>query len=229
MNKLVISLRWDFLRQLRYNIIASAVVVNVLYVLILLNLPEGDYGWLAIFLIFNDPMGLGLMFVGALYLFEKSENTLQALSVTPLRTWQYLASKVISLSLVALAGSLVIAWAAYGWYFNYAAFLLGAGLSAALFTLLGISVAAYCRNFNDYLLRAVGLILPMVLPFLNFFGFTDTYLWYLLPSQGSLLLLDAAFGPVAGWKLAYALLYLLAWNAGAFLLAVRILKHQTLR
>lgn len=227
MNNLFQSIRWDFLRQIRYNIIASAVVVNVLYVLIVLNLPEGDYGWLAIFLIFNDPMGLGLMFVGALYLFEKSENTLQALSVTPLRTWQYLASKVITLTLIALAGSLVIAWAFYGWRYNYASFLAGAGLSASLFTLLGVSVAAYCRNFNDYLLRAVGLILPMVLPFLNFFGFTDTLWWYLLPSQGSLLLLEAAFGPAEGWKLAYALFYLLAWNAGAFLLAVRILKHQT--
>ncbi|MCB0553945.1 MAG: hypothetical protein KDD02_10365, partial [Phaeodactylibacter sp.] len=72
------------------------------YVLILLNLPDGQYGWLTVFLIFNDPMGLGLMFIGALYLFEKNENTLQALSVTPLRAWQYLASKTITLSLIAL-------------------------------------------------------------------------------------------------------------------------------
>ena len=229
MEKLFISLRWDFLRQLRYNIIASAVVVNLLYVLILLNLPDGQYGWLTVFLIFNDPMGLGLMFIGALYLFEKNENTLQALSVTPLRAWQYLASKTITLSLIALAGSLVIAWAAYGWRFNYVYFLLGAGLSASLFTMLGLCVAAYCRSFNVYLLRAVGLILPMVLPFLNFFGFTDTLWWYLLPSQGSLLLLGAAFEPVEAWKLAYALFYLLAWNTGAFLLAARILKNQTQR
>ncbi|MCB0568249.1 MAG: ABC transporter permease [Phaeodactylibacter sp.] len=228
MNNLAISIRWDLIRQVRYNILASAVVVNLLYVLIMLNLPEGDYDWLAIFLIFNDPMGLGLMFVGALYLFEKSENTLQALNVTPLRHWQYLLSKVLTLSAIALAGSLVIGWAAYGWWFHYGYFLPGAGLSATMFTMLGICVAVHCRTFNDYLLRAVGVILPMALPLLNYFGITESLWWYLLPSQASIILLEASFEPVEGWKLAYAFIYLAAWNVGAYLLAIRILKRQNM-
>lgn len=226
LRKLLSTIKWDFLRQLRYNIVSAAVAVNALYILLLWNLPAGQYEWLAIFLIFNDPVGMGLLFIGALYLFEKSENTLPAMWVTPLPAWQYLAAKAASLMAIALAGSLGIAWAVFGWHFNYLYFIAGAGLSASLFTFLGVSLAAGARNFNDYLLRSILVLIPAALPFLNHFGFTDTYWWYLLPSQGSIILLEASFGETQAWRIAYALVYLLAANLGAFALALRQMKRH---
>ena len=83
-----------------------------------------------------------------------------------------------------------------------------------------------CKNFNQYLLRMAGILVPTALPFLNFFEITDTLWWYLLPSQAGLLLLEAAFLPVEGWQIAYALLYLVVWNAGAFWLAVKVLGRM---
>jgi fluoroquinolone transport system permease protein len=226
MHKLLSAIKWDFLRQLRYNIISAAVVVNALYILLLWNLPAGQFGWLAIFMIFNEPVGMGLLFIGALYLFEKSENTLAAMGVTPLPAWQYLAAKTASLMAIALAGSLAIAWAVFGWHFNYLYFIAGAALSASLFTLLGVCLAAGARNFNDYLLRSILVLIPSALPFLNYFGFTDTYWWYLLPSQGSIILLEASFGEMGAWQIAYALVYLLGANLGAFPLALRQMKRH---
>jgi len=221
MHKLATAIRWDFLRQFRYNILYAAILVTLIYILILLNLPENPYREkILIFLIFNDSSGLGMFFVGALFLFERSENTLQALWVTPLPLRFYILSKTLTLAAAATLSGLVIALAVYGWHFNYLFFIAGLWLTASLFTLLGLALVASCRNFNQYLLRVAGVLVPVALPFLNFFEVTNTLWWYILPSQGSLLLLEAAFFPAEGWKVAYALTYLAVWNAGAFWLAV---------
>ncbi len=227
MQQLAVAIRWDFLRQFRYNIVYAAMLITLIYILILLNLPENPLREkILIFLIFNDPAALGMFFIGSLFLFERSENTLEALWVTPLSGLHYILSKTLTLTTVAVVCSLALALAAYGWRFQYFFFIAGIGLTASLFTLLGLSLAASCRNFNQYMLRAAGVLAPTALPFLNFFEITHTFWWYLLPSQGALLLLEAAFFPVESWKIAYALLYLAVWNAGAFWLAVRVIQNE---
>ena len=227
MQKIAIAIQWDFLRQFRYNILYAALLVTLIYILILLNLPENPFREkLLIFLIFNDPAALGMLFVGSLILYERSENTLEALWVTPLQHWQYVLSKTLTLTFLAIFSSLAMALIGYGWRFQYVYFLAGICLTASLFTLLGMAAVGSCENFNQYLLRVAGILVPTALPFLNFFEITDTLWWYLLPSQAGLLLLEAAFLPVEGWQIAYALLYLVVWNAGAFWLAVKVLGRM---
>ena len=228
MQKIAIAIQWDLIRQFRYNILYAALLVTVIYILILLNLPENPYqGKILIFLIFNDPAALGMLFVGSLILYERSENTFQALWVTPLQPWQYVFSKTLTLTLIALVSSLGMVFTGYGWDFQYLYFIAGISLTAFLYTLLGIAAVASSKNFNQYLLRVAGILVPTALPFLNFFEITQTLWLYLLPSQGGLLLLEAAFLPVEGWQIAYSLLYLMAWNVLAFMLAVRGLNKRT--
>ncbi|MCO6477977.1 MAG: hypothetical protein J5I94_15200 [Phaeodactylibacter sp.] len=227
MQKLAIAIKWDLLRQFRYNIAYAALLITLIYILILLNLPEGPYREkLLIFLIFNDPAALGMLFIGSLFLFERSENTLQAICVLPLSRGHYILSKTLTLTAIALLSALAMAIGGYGWDFRLFYFLAGIGMTATLFTLLGMAAVVPCRSFNQYLLRVSGILVPTALPFLNFFGVTDTLWWYLLPSQASLLLLEAAFLSVDGWKVAYSFLYLGAWNAGAFWLASFALRNK---
>ena len=55
MQKIAIAIQWDLIRQFRYNILYAALLVTVIYILILLNLPENPYQWkILIFLIFNN-------------------------------------------------------------------------------------------------------------------------------------------------------------------------------
>ena len=226
MKHLAFAIRWDYLRQFRYNIVYAAILVTLIYILILVNLPETPLREkLVIFLIFNDPAALGMLFIGSLFLFERSEHTLHALWVTPLSEHHYVLSKTITLSLIAVFSSLAMAMAGYGWPFNYFYFIGGIGLTATLFILLGLAAVAPCYNFNQYLFRMAAILVPTALPFLNFFEITDTLLWYVVPSQAGLLLLEAAFLPVENWQIIYSLLYLLLWNVAAFWLAVRMVKN----
>jgi len=58
--------------------------------------------------------GTTYLFAGGMILLERREGTLQGITITPLRSWEYLSSKVISLSLLALVESLVIIGFGYG-------------------------------------------------------------------------------------------------------------------
>ena len=78
------ALKWDLIRQYRYNIVGVAAFVTVVYILILFGIEWEYKDKLVVFLIFNDPAALGMMFIGSLVLFEKSEHTLEALVATPI-------------------------------------------------------------------------------------------------------------------------------------------------
>lgn len=225
MKKLLHAVRWDFIRQFRYNIAGIMAVVTALYIGLLYALPLEDPAPLLLFLIFNDPVVLGMIFIGSLVLFEKSDGTLQALVVTPLENWKYLWSKAISLTSIALLASFAMAISVYAANFNWLVLFLAVALSSVLYIFLGIIVVWHCRSFNEYIIRLAIYFIPLSLPLLNFLQITDTYLWYLFPTQATLLLLEAAFAPVAAWKIIYAFVYLILCGSAAFYTALQMFKR----
>ncbi len=229
MKRLLSALRWDFIRQMRYNIIGIMLVVSALYIALFYFLPLNDKVPLLIFLIFNDPTALGMIFIGSLILFEKGDGTLQALVVTPLQHWEYILSKAISLTTIATGASLLMALLSHGIKTNVIYLILGVALTSILFVFLGIIVVAGCRSFNQYLLRLVIYLIPLSLPLLNFTGVTDTLWWYLFPTQATLLLLEASFTSIATWKIVYSILGLLIWNVLMFYFALKIFKKDIAR
>lgn len=216
----------DLTRQYRYQVFAAAVAITIIYILILCFIPGAAQDKVVQFLIFNDPVALGMLFSGAMFLFEKNENTLEALSVTPLKAKEYLTSKVITFSCLALAASLCMAFAAWGWNFSKTTLILGVGLTASLFTLLGLGLVAGSQNFNEYVIKMGIYMLPVAFPFLNFFDVMNSYWFYLIPTQASLLLLEASRTPITNWQFVYAIIYLLIWNVFAYYWALRRLKEK---
>lgn len=206
----------DLLRQQRYHIITIAVIITVIYMLVFYFVPGASQDKVAQFLIFNDPVALGMLFTGSMFLFEQNEHTLEALSVTPLRASEYIGSKVITFSLLGLVASTCMAIAAWGWQFQFFPLLLGVTLTASLFTMLGLVLVVDSRSFNEYVIRIGIWMIPVALPLLNFFGLIKSYWFYLIPTQPILSLLEAARNPVPVWEVIYAVVYLLIWNAGAF-------------
>lgn len=229
MEKLLKALRWDFIRQGRYNIIGIMAIVTALYVGFLYFLPMADKSPLMIFLIFNDPTALGMIFIGSLVLFEKSDGTLQALVVTPLEHWQYILSKAISLTVIAIISSILIALFTHGWETNLLYLISGVGLTSLIFIFLGLIVVAGCTSFNQYMVRLVLYFIPLSLPLLNFIGITDTLIWYLFPTQATLLLLEASFYTLPGWKIAYAFVCLLFWTVLSYRFALSTFKKDIAR
>lgn len=199
---------WDLKIQARNGIVIVAIVIAALYtgLFFLLGLRGNDK--ILVALIFSDPTFMGFIFTGVLVLFEKSSNTLQALVVTPVKIWQYLFAKAVSLSLIALIICFAMVFAGHGFNLNYPSFLAATFLSSVLFIFLGFIGVAKIKTFNQYIIVIPLFIAPMLLPFLNYFEVTNSWWLYLLPTQGSLILFRGAFENISPAEIIYALLYL---------------------
>ena len=229
MNTLLNAIKWDMLRQQRYQIFAAAALLTLIYIALLRFLPLEGQNAVIITLIYSDPTSLGLLFIGAIYLFERSENTLAALAVTPLRPWHYLLSKTITLTFLAILCSIAMILAAVGTDFQPVYFVLGIGLSASLFTLLGFILASGCNTFNEYVMKMGLIMLPVALPILHLFGVFAGPWNYVIPVQAGLVLLEASLSPVALWEKAYGVLYLVAANVVSFNWAIRAYQKAILK
>ncbi|ELZ96707.1 fluoroquinolone export ABC transporter permease subunit [Haloferax sulfurifontis] len=222
-------LRWDSRLQFRYGFYAVYAIVTMLFGLGLSGLPESVRTATLVMVLFADPGFLGFYFVGALVLFEKNEGVLHALVSSPLSADEYLVSKTLSLSFIANLGALVITLFVHGSAFQPVWFLLGLGLTAGLFVLVGFVAVARFDSLNAYFLTAIVYIVPLSLPLLDHFAVVESALFYLFPTQASLVLIGAAFEATPAWELAYAVGYLLVGIGVAYVLARRAFERHIVR
>jgi len=118
-------LQFDVRFQFRHGFYYAYLFISLFYIAILRVVPEQFRVLVTTIVIFSDPSVFGFFFVGGILLLERGEKTLESLFVTPLRLHEYFISKILSLSLIAVATSLLIAFSLLGLRFNLLLLLLG--------------------------------------------------------------------------------------------------------
>lgn len=221
-------LQHDFRLLGRNNIITISVLVTAIYI--------GVFYWLSgiedtekilVLIIFNDPALIGFLFAGVMVLFEKNENTLEALSVSPATKGQYILSKSVALTIIATGCCFAMAIAGLGTHFNFIHFLMASVMTTLLFSFLGFMIVAGEATFNRYILKAVGLLIFLSLPFLGYFGICPR-LWFLwVPTQPAIGLFQTALTkntPIG--IIIYAYTALSFWIAITFYLSRKMIQKS---
>lgn len=161
----------------KYGFYFLYAALTVVYVIILFALPENWRGNAAAILIFSDPASMGLFFMGAIMLLEKSQHTPCALAVSPVRPMEYIIAKVGSLSVISLAVAAILALAAD--VDNLHIVLFGTAVSGVIFTLLAIIVATKISSLNQFILWTVPVEAVCFAPaILHLFGITPAWFRY---------------------------------------------------
>ena len=219
-------LRWEFTLLYRYKIIHISLLSVFLYFLTtqaVQSLQEQTV--VHSVLLFFDPAVIGIVFVGALVLFEKSENVLNALVVTPMKTDDYLLSKIISLTILSIISASVFMTLMVIFNqteFNLFYLLIGIVLTSVMLILLGFILVSRVQNVNGYMLGIIigflGLSFP---PLLDLFGLFENPIFYLWPTQASFILFDGVFrsSSLELWEIAYGIIYQLIWIVILYFLA----------
>lgn len=211
MKRLIATVVCDARLQIRNGFYYAAAFVAIFWTLALSRIPPDRLTlWMPVFILSNLLINT-FYFMAGLVLLEKAEGTLMAQSVTPLRTWEYLVSKVATLGFVSVCESFVIVLFGYGTAFEPMAFLLGVISSAVIFALVGFLVVIRYDSINEFLFPSFLFTLLFVPPFLSYFGLIGSWLIYLHPIQGSLLLTQAAFERIENWQWLYSLVYSILW------------------
>jgi fluoroquinolone transport system permease protein len=231
MNQLLHLLKFDFILLNKNKIITISILVTAIYVGVFKGLSYlGNMEKLLILVIFNDPALLGFLFVGVLVLFEKNENTLDALAVTPIKISNYILSKSISLTFLSIGCCLAMVIAAHGIQFHIFHFIMATILTTLIFSMLGFIAVAGLSSFNQYILRALGIILLLSVPFLSYFDVVPRYWFILFPTQPAIDLYSLSFEAKASDNnllMAYGLC--IGWIGITYTWALRAMTKQIMR
>lgn len=159
--------------QAKYGFYFLYGALTVIYIVILLAFPQSWREKAAAILIFSDPASMGLFFMGAIVLLEKSQHTPCAFAVSPVRAAEYVIAKVASLSAISLVVAAILALVA-GVDHLYIV-LPGTVISSVLFTLLGMIVATKIVSLNQFILWTVPIEVLAFVPAI-------LHLWGVLPA-----------------------------------------------
>ena len=227
MTQLKAMLKWDIILQSRYKIIHLSILSVLVYYVSLVAVPSMNTAEFKTMYLFFDPTLIGIMFVGALVLFEKTENTLQALTVTPMETRTYFFSKIISLTLLSVLSAFLFLFLAHGIHFQYFYMITGIILTSIFLILLGFILVARCNSINEYLvMMMLAFLLLFLPPLLDITGIYNNTAFYLWPSQASFLLFQGVFSSLSLNETLYALAYLCIWIVGCYYFAKKAFyKH----
>lgn len=162
----------DIKFQFKYGFYFIYAIFTIMYVSVMLFLPLEWREKAAAVLIFSDPSAMGLFFMGAIVLLEKSERVLSTIAVSPVGADEYIVSKVVSLGIIsAISGASIALSADTG---NILIVIFGVLIGSALFTLIGLIVAVNINSLNQFVTAAVPVeIIIFTPPILYLLGYDN--------------------------------------------------------
>jgi fluoroquinolone transport system permease protein len=218
MTRLTSALRLELTLQLRQKFLHAGVFSGLIWLAVLLPLPVGLRPVAEPYVLLGDVSLIVFFFIGGLVFFEKQERTISAVVSTPLRFREYLVAKLAVLVLISVFVALTVATIAHGFAYHAVPLVVGVVLGTLVMLLTGFISSLPFASVTDWFLAATVPLAVLSLPILFYAGLWPNPVLYLIPSQGPLLLLGAAFDQVtlAPWQVMYAVLYPVVCIAGFY-------------
>lgn len=172
----------------KYEIFYIYIILSVLYLCLLESIPKNARVTTAVILIFSDPAAMGLFFMGAIVLLEKSQRLESSLGVSPIKISEYVIAKVLPLLTLGVFVSLLLC--IFGNIQNIFLCMIGVALSSILFSLIGLFVASKIQTLNGFMIATVPFeIITFTPPILFLFGVIKSELWILHPGVAAIKLI----------------------------------------
>lgn len=235
MNRLLATAALESRVGLRYGVVPVAAALGAVWTLALLAVPAEAAGTVAAYLLFLDTAGFGALFAAALLLFERTEGTRSALTVTPLRAGEGVAARLAVLTALTLLIAVpMLAAALRGRFADLAQALPpvlgGVALTCLLLLTVCLAVGARSRDLSGFLLAAPLTVAPLVLvPLVHVSGILEHPLLYAVPTTAGadLIRLGAAPGSLdaSPAALAAGAVYAVAWAAAGVVAASRAVER----
>jgi fluoroquinolone transport system permease protein len=205
--------------QFKYGFYFVYTIFTFIYASLIYVFPHSWKVKAATIMIFSDPAAMGLFFMGAIVLLEKSERVLNSIAVSPVGADEYILSKVISIGFISTVVGLMIAFVADIRNIPMVAF--GIFMGSAFFTLVGLIIASNIKSLNQFIVSTVPIeIICFLPPIFYLFGYEKTFM---LIHPGCILV---RFISGNSDYLLMLTFILLIWIAAAYLIAYKNIKRM---
>ncbi|WP_131038362.1 ABC transporter permease, partial [Clostridioides difficile] len=164
----------DIKFQFKYCFYFLYLFLSIIYICIINVFPTFMREKIAIIMIYSDPAAMGLFFMGAIVLLEKSQRVLNSLAVSPVKVSEYILSKVISLGVISSIVAMFIAITLN--LDNIIISTIGTFFSSIIFSLLGLIIASKASSLNQFIVLSIPIeIICFIPPILNVLLDTKSY------------------------------------------------------
>ncbi len=221
MHNFGVLLRGEMQRLVRYKILQISFVVSLLWLGILFLIGSDHVADFVPLFIFIDVSMMTVLLVGANLFFEKQENTLKTLLITPSDFVALLASKFVSSLYLGLQSTVVIALFAVLMFDVSIAVLwliVFVLLITCVHTAIGFTFVVFVKDFNGLLAFTIFYMFlfafPSIFFMLDLLPSSAEYWLMFSPTHAGMLMINYTFGEdVAWWLLLLGALYLVVLSA----------------
>lgn len=228
-----VLLKSEFIRLYKYKIIPISFGISLLWMALLYVLgPEGALQFVGLFIAL-DASVMSILMLGASLFFEREENTLKPLLVTPVSVETIIMVKVISGIYVALQSAVLVSLfvdVAMGLSVNYGALIGLVSLIAITHAMIGFVMSMRSPDFTSLLVAIILysfiFALPPLLITLELIpGWLETILW-ISPIHDALMYMNIVFDldqalALTDWPFLISLVYLLGLSSILYLKFIR--------
>jgi len=206
-SKLMILVKGELVRLNKYGVFSISILVSFIWGVVLFLVNENVLAAILPMVLLLDATMMSVMYIGAEMHFEKSESTISTMLVSPVSNNQLVMSKVIANLIHNLFSSSLI----IGVFFIASTFevipdlgmnifllLFGVLLITATFTIAGLVLSYYQKDFTGMLVNMFTLVIFLMLPaILLMFGIIQGEFWenimLINPFQAAQELIGAGF------------------------------------
>lgn len=196
-------------------------LVNLIYIFALGYVPQEYKALVTTLLILSDPTFLGMIFVGGILLLEKNQGIPKGIGISPLGSYGYVISKVISLLVIALVTS--ISLMVTGGIEITVTKVIGILLGSSIFTMMGIIVGSYAEGTNHFIVLIVGVSSLLALPIFTFYLWRSFTVFNFMPIYAMIRLLE---GEEALQTVILSGLYLCIWLIGIGMITSKVVENK---
>ncbi len=206
-NRLWLLVKGELVRLNKYGVFSISILVAFIWGAVLFLVNEDILAGILPMVLLIDATMMCIMYIGAEMHFEKSESTISTMLVTPVTNNELVLSKVIANTIHNLVSSMLIIGVFYtagqldfivdpG--INLGLLILGVVISTATFTILGLILSYYQKDFTDMLVNMFVLVFLLMIPsILMLFGVLEGEVWekamLINPIQASQEVIRAGF------------------------------------
>lgn len=181
----------DFKFQKKYGILLIYAIFTLFYIFILKAIPSSISNQVGTILVFTDPAAMGLFFMGANILLEKSQRINFTIVTCPISVNEYILSKCLSIMITSTMVGVLIMLIAFGTINIFG--VISIALSSILFSLCGLFVASKVNSLNEFSIFTVPFELAISLPAIFYiFGYLKDDIFILHPGIASMRLLNSS-------------------------------------
>lgn len=221
MTRKIHVIRGDIVFQWKYGFYFLYFIMIILYKMVL-SMAEGEVKeMLCTIFVYSDPASLGLFFMGAVILLEKSQRVLNSIAVSPVRPGEYILGKILSFGVISEVVGLI--FMTDGKTDNGLLTFVGILIASFLFSLTGIIVGTKIESINQYIVGTCPIEIVGFLPPIAYrLGLIRKSNWMLLHPGCAAMELMEGNQSLAG----IAIMSMLLWTVLLYIIAEQCVKKM---